>query len=118
VSCSGLHCAGCAGGMAVPVVPLVAFLGLEWVAEHLIAVAAVSAACGILSVAAVVALTRWCERRETRAAARTTLWIAREVPAALPRPDRPAIAPVHIHFHGAGDGEQAEVIRRALGRPE
>ena len=59
MSCSGLHCAGCAGGVAVPVVPLVAVCGLAWIAEHLIEVVIVSAACGILSLAAVVVLMRW-----------------------------------------------------------
>ena len=100
-------------------VPLVAFLGLEWVAQHLAAVAAVSAACGVLSVAAVVALMRWCERRETRAAARTTLWIAREVPAAAPRPERPVIAPVvNLNFYGVPEYERAAIIRNALGPSE
>jgi hypothetical protein len=44
VTCSGLHCAGCAGGAAVPVVPLAVCLGAAWLTEHIIEVAIVSAA--------------------------------------------------------------------------
>ena len=58
MSCSGLHCAGCVGGAAVPVVPLAAFCGLAWVAEHLVEVVIVSGTCGVLAVAGVVALIR------------------------------------------------------------
>ena len=104
--------------MALPVVPLVAFLGLEWVVEHLVEVAAVSATCGALSVAAVVVLMRWCERREVAFAARTTLWVAREVPAAAPRPERPAIGPmVNLNFYGVPEHERAAIIRNALTGP-
>ena len=62
MSCSGLHCAGCGAGAAAPPVALAGLLGLTWVAGHLIEVAAVSSACGVLSVAAVVALMRWQDR--------------------------------------------------------
>ena len=79
--CPGVHCAGCAGGAAVPVVPLAAAFGLAWVAEHLIEVAIVSAACGVLSVAAVVALMKWGERRDARHAAIWPLLAGREAPA-------------------------------------
>mgnify|MGYP001274493330 CR=1 FL=1 len=40
MACSGLHCAGCAGGITVPVVSLAAAFGLAWIAEHLIEVIA------------------------------------------------------------------------------
>lgn len=34
--------------------------------------------------------------------------------AEVPRPQRPAIAPVHIHFHGLTAAEQAAIIRGAI----
>jgi hypothetical protein len=121
VSCSGLHCAGCAGGMSVPIVPLLALYGATWVAEHLVEVVSISAICGALAVAAVVALIRWCDRREARrAAASRSLWTARaeavgpQAAAALPRQQQPAIGDVHIHFRGLPDAEQAHAIRKAL----
>lgn len=125
MTCNGLHCAGCAGGAAVPVVPIAAFLGADWVAQHLIEVAAVSAGCGAVSVAAVAALMRWCEHREARHAATRSIWAAR--PEAAPGPTAPAAVPASAHrelaggmtiinnFYGA-DGEQvaARVIRQAI----
>ena len=139
MACSGLHCSGCAGGMALPVVPLVAFLGAEWVVEHLVEVAAVSATCGALSVAAVVVLMRWGERRD---AARRQLWTVRAealppresgtpVPIAaggirhavadsVTPPVRPELGfrDLHIHLGGMPDAAQAAVIRQALGRTD
>lgn len=106
--------------MAVPVVPLVAFLGIEWVAEHLAAVAAVSAACGVLAVAAVVALMRWADRRDARRAAMWQFQYVREVPSArpaeVPSAARPGLAAggLHLHFHGLPAAEQATIIRQAL----
>jgi hypothetical protein len=129
VTCSGLHCAGCAGGAAVPVVPLITFCGLAWVAEHLIDVAIVSAACGALSLAAVMALMKWADRRDARQAARWRLLHVREVaeigkPITVSAPeirhavtDLPAIEArpeVHIHLHGVPVADQAAVIRQAL----
>ena len=136
MTCPGLHCACCTGGAAVPVLPLAAFLGLAWIAEHLAEVAAVSAACGVLSVAAVVTLMRWQDRRQ---AARGPLMVDRaEVRAEVldaagirqPRADcklaigtrvpdpgsagRAAIAPIHLHFHGLPDDRQAAIIRQAI----
>lgn len=83
MSCSGLHCAGCAGGVAVPVVPLAATLGVAWVVEHIIEVAAVSAGCGALAVVAVVWLMRWQERREAVHAASRPFLVVRGAPAAV-----------------------------------
>ncbi|HTQ95004.1 MAG TPA: hypothetical protein VMK84_36470, partial [Streptosporangiaceae bacterium] len=77
MACAGLHCSGCAGGIGVPPVAFAAVFGLAWVTEHLIEVAAVSAACGVLSVAAVVALMRWTGRREARHAAMGPLMVTR-----------------------------------------
>jgi hypothetical protein len=111
MSCSGLHCAGCAGGMALPVVPLAELYGLVWVTEHLAEVAAVSAACGALAVAAVVVLMRWCDRRQARQAAAHPLWIAREVPSVTASAERVQLGgeerqalgfrDLHIHLDGA-----------------
>jgi hypothetical protein len=125
MSCSGLHCAGCGGGAAVPVVALVAFLGIEWVVEHLVEAVAVSAACGVLSVAAVVFLMRWGERRD---AVRRQLWTV-QADALPPRQIRHAVSDsarselgfreLHIHLDGMPSAEQAAIIRQALpGRNE
>ncbi|SRR6266568_1048174 len=126
MSCSGLHCAGCAGGAAVPVVLLAEFCGLVWVADHLIEVGIVSAVCGALAVAAVVALMRRQERREARHAASQSIWTVRAEPVAAAKTrdslSAPAARPelesraLHLHFHGLPDAEQAHVIRQALGR--
>ena len=124
MSCPGLHCAGCAGGAAVPVVPLIAAFGLAWVAEHIVEVAIVSAACGALAVAAVIALMRWADRRDIRRAAAWRALSAREVPAvdrshivtSVPSAERPALGfrDLHIHIDGVPPAEQAAVIRQAL----
>jgi hypothetical protein len=126
MACGGLHCAGCGvGGIAVPVVSLVAFLGLEWVVEHLVEVVTISATCGALSVAAVVVLMRWGERRD---AARRQLWTVRAealppresgtpVPIAADRPEL-GFRDLHIHLGGMPDATQAAVIRQALGRTD
>jgi hypothetical protein len=124
------------------VVPLVAVFGLTWVAEHLVEVAVTCGACGVLAVAAAVAIMRWQDRRQ---AARGPLMTYRAEPTQIRRPptdfvprsippvqlapheahwtaqmdqaaDHPAIAPapIHLHFHGLPDDEQAAVIRRAI----
>ena len=106
MTCSGLHCAGCAGGIAVPVVPLVAFLGIEWMVEHLVDVAAISATCAVLSILAVVFLMRWGERRD---AVRRQLWAVRadalpprQIGHAVSDSARPGLEAraLHLHFHG------------------
>lgn len=121
--CSGLHCAGCAGGMAVPVLPAIACLGAAWVAEHLVEVAIVSAACGTLAVAVVIALMRWCDRRERRHMAGRPLLVTRPAPATLTatvipqvsQPERPAIPQVvNFNFYGTGGTMAARVIRQAI----
>ena len=63
MSCPGAgHCAGCGVGGGAPVLAFAAFFGVAWVAEHLIEVAVVSAMCGVLAVAAEVALMHWGDR--------------------------------------------------------
>jgi len=123
MSCPGLHCAGCAGGAAIPVWPLAAVYGLAWIAEHIVEVIAVSAACGVLAVAAVVALIRWADRRDARHAARRPLLITRaEVigpprrQAAVTSAERPALGfrDLHIHIDGVPSADQAAMIRQAL----
>ena len=122
MSCPGLHCAGCAGGASVPVVPLLAVYGLAWVAEHIIEVAIVSASCGVLAVAAVVALMRWADRRDARHAARYRLLVNREAPTltatVTPQVSQGTAAPAieqHVHFHfDPADREAAPIIRTAL----
>ena len=107
----------------MPVVPLLAVYGLAWVAEHIIEVVIVSAACGVLAVAAVVVLMRWACRRDDRRLAAWRLSQAREVPVIGTRvPDsvtsaeRPALGfrDLHIHLDGVPVTEQAAVIRQAL----
>ena len=125
MSCSGLHCSGCAGGSVAPVVVLVALEGGAWLVTHLIEVLAVSAACGVLAVAAVAALMRWADCRDARHAALGPLLITRE-------PSRPALTATvtpqvkqgttmsaienhyHIHFDPA-DREAARIIRAIPG---
>ena len=123
MSCSGLHCAGCGGGAGLPVAAFGAAYGFVWVTEHLAEVIVTSAACGVLAVAAVVALMRWADRRDARRAAATSLWTVRaeviDAPrqqAAVPPAGQPAIAPavVNLNFYGLPDEQQAAVIRRAL----
>jgi len=137
MACAGLHCACCSGGSAAPALAFGAAYGLAWVAEHIIEVAIVSGACGVLSVAAVVALMRWCARRDARRAA---FWAARVVtpnPQALADSGTSAVTQsgtcmpipgtsaeqlalgfreLHIHLDGIPAAEQAAVIRQALNR--
>ena len=135
MGCTGLHCGGCAGGIVLPVGPLAAVYGLVWVAEHIIEVAVVSAACGVLSIVAVVFLMRWGERRD---AVRRQVWTVRA--EALPPRGSGTPVPItaagirhaaadsvsspvrsglgfrdlHIHLDGMPDATQAAVIRQAL----
>jgi len=120
MSCSGLHCAGCGGGSAAPVVAFAIFCGVDWIAAHIVEVAAVSAACGVLAVAAVVALMRWADRRD---ALRTALWAVRAEAAGTPRvatavtsAERPALAPavMNLNFYGVPADERAAIIRTAF----
>lgn len=114
VSCSGLHCAGCGAGTAVPPAALAGLFGLAWVAGHLAEVIAVSAACGVLSVAAVMALVRWGDRRDARHAARGPLLITRApAPPQVTHAPPPAIEQ-HIHLHFADGRQAARVIRQVL----
>jgi uncharacterized membrane protein len=133
MGCPGVHCACCAGGFTVPVVPIAAALGMAWIADHIVEVAIVCGVSGALAVAAAVALMRWCDRRQARAAASRTIWTAREVPSAAPGiaqvlaqsrirepltdSERPALGyrELHIHLDGVPSAGQPEVIRRALG---
>lgn len=117
MSCSGLHCAGCSAGVAVPVVPLLAAFGAAWIAEHIIEVAVVCGASGVLAVAAVVALMKWADRRDARQAATWQLLSARR--EALSAPSKPQVAQgtapaaieYHVHHHYYADSrEPARVI--------
>jgi hypothetical protein len=131
MGCPGIHCACCAGGITVPVVPLAAAFGVAWVVEHLVEVVIVCGTCGVLAVAASVCLFRWADRRDGRRAATWRLLHARVVSKAAVTnsppggrfltagcdTERPALGfrDVHIHLDGVPAAEQAEVIRRALG---
>ena len=124
MACAGLHCSGCAGGISVPPVAFAAIFGFAWVAAHVIEVAAVSAACGVLSVAAVVALMRWADRREARRVAMGPLMVTRAMAApvvtarVIPQVSQGTAPPAienhyHVHFDPA-DREAAAIIRQAL----
>jgi hypothetical protein len=117
MSCSGIHCAGCGGGASVPVIALLALEGFTWVAAHVIEVAAVSAACGVLSVAAVVWLMRWQDRRQAAFAARGPLLVTRADAAPLPPARQRAELPPVVnnnYFYVADPAVAARVIRQAL----
>jgi len=129
VSCPGvtIHCAGCAGGVAVPVVPLLELYGAMWLAEHIIEVAIACAVSGALAVAIVIALARWADRRDARRAAAWEPRYLRAVPAAstpqsaeiphygVPADERQAIAPTFVlNFYGADSDTAARVIRQAI----
>jgi hypothetical protein len=123
MACGGIHCAGCGGGSAVPVVALVAFEGFTWVASHLVEVIAVSAVCGVLAVAAVVALMRWTERREARHAIDHPLMVTRGEPARVatatvtPQVTQgtpPAIVNNYYVTIDPASHEAARIIRQAL----
>ena len=118
MSCSGLHCAGCGAGAAVPPVALAGLLGFTWVAEHLIEVAAVSLACGVLSVAAVVALMRWQDRRQAAFAASGPLLVTRAGAAPLPRARQRAELPpvINNYFYVADPAVAARVVRAIPGQ--
>ena len=118
----GAHCAGCTGVSAVPAAAFAVFCGLTWIAEHLAEVIAVSAACYVLSVAAVVALSRVTARREAAFGARLAAAHQRGTLTATVIPQvtqeataRPAIEQhFHVHHHYADSREPARVIRTAL----
>jgi len=122
MACGGLHCAGCGAGSAAPVLALTAFLGVDWIVTHLIEVAIMSASCGALAVAAVVALMRWADRRDARYAARGPLLVTREAPAILTATVTPQVTQVtppaieqHVHFHfDPADREAARIIRTVI----
>jgi hypothetical protein len=97
----------------VPVIALIALEGAAWVAAHVIEVAVVSAACGALSVAAVVALMRWQDRRQAAFAARGTLFVTRMDAAPLPRARHRAELPPVVNIYVADTGTAARV-RQAL----
>ncbi len=121
MSCSGLHCAGCGGGAAVPVAALAALEGFAWVAAHVIEVAVVSAACAVLTLAVVVALVRRGDRRDARHLARGTLLTTRPDAAPLPPARRRAELPppvINNYFYVADPAVAARVIRQALPIPE
>ena len=130
-TCSGLHCAGCGGGAASPVVLLIALEGFTWLAAHVIEVLATSAVCGALAFAAVVVLMRMGDRRDDRQRATASLWSVRADALPLTATARPqvsqGIVPAIEHHHygpqfiingESGQDVAARLIRQALAAPE
>ena len=102
---------------------LVGALAVEWVASHAVEVLAVTAACGALAVAAVVALMRWGDRRERRHMAERPFLVSRMEPATLTatvipqvsQGTQPPAIETHYHIHlDPADREAVRVIRTAL----
>jgi hypothetical protein len=94
---------------------LAGVLAAEWVAAHAWEVLTVTAACGTLAVAAVVALMRWGDRREARHALERPFLIMRPAPvtATVTRQVTQGTAPAieqHVHYHLGGGRETAPVI--------
>lgn len=124
----GFHWGPCRGGgdakaILVGGALLACAFAVEWVASHAWEVLAVTAACGALAVAAVVALMRWGDRREARHMAERPFLVTRPAPATLTATVIPQVrqgaAPSaiqnHIHFHfDPADREALRVIRTAL----
>lgn len=123
----GYHWSKCQGGGTNAVLAggglVVGVVAIEWVATNAVAILAVTAACGALAVAAVVALMRWGDRRERRHMAERPFLVSRPEPAILtatviPQVSQGTQAPAienhyHIHFDPA-DREAARIIRTAL----
>lgn len=124
----GYHWSKCQGGGDAKAILaggglLAGILAVEWVAAHAWEVLAVTAACGALAVAAVVALMRWGDRRERRHAIERPFLVTRPAPATLTatvipqvtQPERPAIPQVvNFNFYGTGSTMAARVIRQAI----
>jgi hypothetical protein len=125
MSCPGLHCPGCSGGQtlgiaAVAVAGLaVAYETVAVVAENIIPIAAVVAACLVLSVAASMWLERLSDRRgvawgRARGIYSRADYIAPPRAAAgLPLRQPPPIVNV-FNFYGDGTAPAAAIIRRAI----
>lgn len=110
----------------MPPIVFVYAYGVAWVAEHIVEIAIVSAMSGVLAVAAVVALMRWCDCWQARRAAGRPIWTVRAEPAIMaatvtPQVTRGTSAPAieqHIHFHfDPDDREAARIIRQAIPGP-
>lgn len=126
MKCPGLHCPGCrdGGGKVIVIVGGIAagMLAAEWVAAHAWEVLAVTAACGALAVAAVVALMRWADRRDARHAAEHPFLVARDAaaltatvtPQVTQETTRPAIVNNYYIRIDPASREAARIIRTAI----
>lgn len=122
----GFHWTPCRGGGDATVILagaglLACAFAVEWVASHAWEILAVTAACGVLAVSAVVALMRWTDRRA--AAFGAALAARRERPAltatVLPQvsqPERPAIPQV-VNFNFYGTSPMAARAFQAIPGP-
>jgi hypothetical protein len=115
-----IQCAagGRAGIFGAVLAVVIAIEGIEWALASVWWI--VGFAAIVIAVATVVLwrLMRWAHARDKRY---REAWAERRPVLAAPRleisgPQRRAIAlaPVHIHFHGLPDSEQARIIHQAL----
>ena len=109
---------GGAGIFGAVLAVVIASEGIEWVLARIWWIAGFAAI--VIALAAVVLwrLMRWAHARDERY---RQAWAERQAVLAVPRPQVPgpqrqaiAPAPVHIHFHGLPDADQAHIIRQAL----
>lgn len=130
MSCPGLHCPGCSEGQSLGIVgvvvigPVVADKVCTWVAEHIWWIGGTLAISFAVATAVSMALEAWADHRGARFAA--VHGILSRADVILPDRGRSIDAPadlpalgfrdLHIHLDGVPAAEQAQVIRRALGR--
>ena len=129
MACPGLHCPGCSEGQSAGIA-VAAIAGLvlldqavPWVAARIWWIGSTAAVCFALAVAASMWLETRSERRGREWGAERGIYSRADYIApvkCVPRiteGERPAIAPhVTVNIFGMPDAEQAEVIRKALGR--
>ena len=107
---------GGSAGATIAAAAAVAIVGAEWVIAHLWVILAVGVLCAVGTAVAVHRLIVGSDRRAVRVWAQRPVQLRAEQVTEISRPQRRAIAPVHIHFHGLPDAEQAAIIRQTISR--
>jgi hypothetical protein len=104
------------GGIAVPIIPFFEAYGLAWIAEHIVEVSVVCAVSGALSLAAVVWLKRWSDRRDARRRGAGPLLYVRSEQITVPARQHTPIAPTYtFNFYGADSDTAARVFEAIPG---